>query len=145
MAALMGRISYQLIDSYWPTAAFKPDATKDVIKYSHWYNRVPKIVLSKTLISSPSKNLVVVSEKIAEQINLIKQQPGKNILMFGSPASFHTLMNFKLIDELWLLIHPVIFGHGILLKAGDAVKKLTLLTTKKLASGIMAVQYRVNE
>lgn len=99
-AALMGRISYQLLDRYWPTAASKPDATKNVIKYSHWYNRVTKIILSKTLKSSPSKNLVVISESIAQQISVLKQQPGKDILMFGSPASLRVLMNLQLVDEL---------------------------------------------
>jgi len=90
--ALFGRITYQLLDGDWPTAANKPNATKNEIKYSNWYNKVPKIVLSKTLQISNKKNTTVISENIAHEINKIKNQPGKDILIFGSPTTVHSLI-----------------------------------------------------
>ena len=86
-AALFGRISYQLLNSHWPTNAGKPGATKNEIKYSNWYNAVPKFVLSKTLQPNQSDKTIIISDNIETEINLIKQQPGKTILIFGSPTA----------------------------------------------------------
>ncbi len=80
------------MDGDWPTAANKPNATKNEIKYSNWYNKVPKIVLSKTLQISNKKNTTVISKNIAHEINKIKNQPGKDILIFGSPTTVHSLI-----------------------------------------------------
>jgi dihydrofolate reductase len=143
-AALFGRVSYQLLESDWPTAAIRPHATKNVIKYSNWYNSVPKIVLSKTLQLSDTKNTFVISDNIAEAINKIKTQPGKNILLFGSPGTVHSLIEQNLLDGVWLLIHPVIFGEGIpLFKGLKKVTKLTLAKTKQLSNGMMALNYDI--
>src|SRR5687767_14149817 len=89
-AALLGRVSYQLLDSEWPTAASKPEAPKNVIKYSNWYNSVSKFVLSRSLKNNNSANTYIISENIEQEINYLKQQPGKNILIFGSPTAAHS-------------------------------------------------------
>lgn len=147
-AALFGRVSYQLLDSDWPTAANKPNATKSVIKYSNWYNRVPKIVLSKTLQSGKSKNTTIIRENISAEINKIKQSRNggsKSILMFGSPTAVHSLIELDLSDGFWQLIHPVIFGQGIPLFKENIKKiiKLNLSTTKRLSNGTIALNYYV--
>jgi dihydrofolate reductase len=147
-AALFGRRSYQLLDSDWPTAADRPNATKGVINYSNWYNRVPKYVLSGTLQSGNSANTHIITGNIFDAINKIKQ-PGdggnKNILMFGGPEAARSLIELDLIDGFWLLIHPVIFGQGIPLFKNDSKKvmKLTLAATKQLSNGMMALNYYV--
>jgi len=112
-AALFGRVSYQLLNGAWPTKAGRPDATKNEIKYSNWYNSVPKYVLSKTIQANPSEKTIIISNNIKTEINFIKQQPGKTILMFGSPTAADTLFDLNLIDSFWIIVHPIIFGKGI--------------------------------
>src|SRR5690348_5224520 len=81
-AALFGRISYELLDSYWPTAKDRAGATKSEIEYSTWYNHAEKIVFSRTL-TERKNNTTIISSNISNAIIKIKQQPGKNILIFG--------------------------------------------------------------
>ena len=145
-AALFGRVSYQLLDSDWPTAASKPDATKNVIKYSKWYNSVSKFVLSKSLKNKNSANTYIISENPESEINYIKQQPGKNILIFGSPTAVHSLFELNLIDSLWIIVHPVIFGKGIpFFRSMENIIKLDLVASKQLSNGTLCHKYLVGK
>ncbi len=142
--ALFGRISYKLLDSYWPTARDLPNATKNKIAYSNWYNNAKKIVISKTMPEAYSNNMVIIAKNISTEIIKIKQQPGKNILIFGSPATSQSLINAGLVDSYWIFINPIIFGQGIPLFEGIKNKiKLRLLTTKQFFNGEIALNYIV--
>jgi dihydrofolate reductase len=144
-AALFGRVSYQLLNSYWPTAASRPDATRNMIKYSNWYNAVSKFVLSKTLKTGDSENTYVISENIEAEINSIKPRPGKNILIFGSPTACQSLFELNLIDNFWIIVHPVIFGQGIsFFKEDKKVIKVELVTSQQLTNGTLCNKYLVN-
>jgi dihydrofolate reductase len=145
-AALLGRKSYQLLEEGWQSAATRPNATKNEIKYSNWYNRVPKIVLSKTLPPDTEKKRVVLSENVAHEIVRLKSQSDQDILVFGSPTVVHFLMDQNLLDGIWLIIHPVFFGKGIPL-FGDQqkVSKCTLSQTKQLSTGTIAVRYDIQK
>jgi dihydrofolate reductase len=143
--ALFGRISYQLLESYWPTAKDRPNATKSEIKYSNWYNKAKKIVISKTMTAGNLTNTTIISGNISNEIIKIKEQAGKNILIFGSPAASQTLMQLDLIDSYWIFVNPIIFGKGIPLFAGLTNKtKLTLLTTRQFSNGEIALNYTVD-
>src|SRR3954467_5442963 len=83
--ALYGRVTYQIMDSYWPTAADQPNATKHDIQHSQWYNSVEKIVLSRTMQDTGLKKVSLVHDNLHEEITKRKQQQGKNIVIFGSP------------------------------------------------------------
>jgi dihydrofolate reductase len=141
-AAMFGRVSYELLESHWPTAASKPDATSNMIKYSNWYNSASKIVLSKTLSKDNLKNVVIISDDLFPQINKIKRQDGKDILIFGSPTTVHQLLDQNIIDNIWLIVHPVIFGEGIpLFRTRDHVIKFTLSLSHQLANGTLCNKY----
>lgn len=145
--ALFGRKSYELLNGYWPTAFQLPGVNKDVIHYSNWYNRVPKFVLSATLAESNDENTFIVRQNTKERIEQIKQ-PGeygnKNILIFGSPSAVHSLLEMNLIDGIWLIIHPVLFGKGIpLFKDRLAVNSLSSLVNKQLPNGVICVYYAI--
>jgi dihydrofolate reductase len=143
-AALFGRISFQLLNNNWPTAGQQPGASEYIVKYSNWYNHVSKYVLSKTLHSSQPENATVISEDIASRINALKKEQGKNILVFGSPTTVHSLIELKLLDSFWLLIHPVMFGQGIeLFKNNSVHTKLNLVSTKHFDSGMMGIHYSI--
>lgn len=142
--ALYGRVTFDMMENYWPTAGDKPSATEHDKEHSSWYNKVEKIVLSRTLEQTNFKNTKVIGSDIAQEIERIKNGTGKNILIFGSPGAVHTLMNYNLIDEYWLFINPVILGNGIKLFSGikDRVT-LKLVETKKFGIGVIALNYLV--
>jgi len=141
--ALYGRVTYLMMEAYWPTAGEKPDAGKHDKDHSVWYNNVAKIVLSKTLNETGLRNTKVISDKLPENINKLKQLPGKNILIFGSPRASHTLLNLGLIDEYWIFMNPVLLGKGIpLFKNVTDTVKLKLLESKTFTSGVVALHYR---
>ena len=145
-AAMFGRISYELLESDWPTAAGKPDATKNMIKYSNWYNSASKIVLSKTLSKDNLKNVVIISDDLLPEINKIKKQDGKDILIFGSPTAVHQLLDQNIIDNIWLIVHPVIFGEGIpLFRSRDHVIKFTLSLSHQLSNGTLCNKYALRD
>jgi dihydrofolate reductase len=140
-AAMFGRISYQLLESDWPTAGSKPGATKNIIKYSDWYNSASKIIFSRTLKDN-LKNATIISGNLLPQINKIKEQNGKDILIFGSPTIAHELMNLNTIDHIWLIVHPVIFGDGIpLFRTRNHNIQFTLSYSHQLPNGVICNKY----
>jgi dihydrofolate reductase len=141
-AALYGRVTYQMMENYWPKAGEKPGATKHDIEHSKWYNSVYKIVLSKTLKEAGLKNTKVISGNLADNINRIKHQDGKNILIFGSPSASNSLLKEGLIDEFWIFLNPIIVGKGMpLFKDLTDRIKLGLLDTKTFSNGVIALHY----
>src|SRR6187397_2596854 len=102
--ALYGRVTYQLMESYWPTAADKPTASKHDIEHSKWYSKVHKVVLSKTMNGADLTNTKIISDNLSDSINEIKKRGDKDILLFGSPTATHSLIQLNLIDGYWLLL-----------------------------------------
>lgn len=144
--ALYGRVTYQMMEGYWPGAGEKPAASKHDIEHSRWYNKVHKVVLSKTMKDADLNNTKIISDNIAEQMNEIKQSGSgsEEILLFGSPTATHSLMQLNLIDGYWLFVNPIILGRGIPLFAGIEDKiRLKLLTTRQFTSGVTELNYIV--
>ncbi len=140
--ALYGRVTYEMMQSYWPTAGEKPNASKHDKEHSAWYNKVSKIVLSKTISEKGLNNTTVISDQLADNINKIKNQDGKNILIFGSPGASQSLLNQGLIDEFWLFVNPIILGKGMpLFKDITGKTKLKFVESKTFASGVIALHY----
>lgn len=142
--ALYGRVTYQMMESYWPTAGDGPEASQHDIDHSKWYNNAQKIVLSKTMQQAQSANTIVISDNVIENLNTIKQQPGSEILLFGSPTATHALIRQNLIDGYWLFVNPIVLGEGIPLFTGIKDKiKLQLLATRQFTSGVTELNYTV--
>lgn len=143
--ALYGRVTYQMMESFWPTAADKPTATRHEIEHSKWYKKAYKVVLSKTMNDAGLTNTTIVSDNLSERINEIKQQEGKDILLFGSPTATHSLIQLNLIDGYWLFVNPIILGQGVPLFSGIKNKiKLQLLTTRRFTCGVTELSYIVD-
>ena len=143
--ALYGRVTYQMMESYWPAAGDEPDASKHDIDHSTWYNKAHKVVLSKTLKEADLTNTTIISDNLSDRINEIKQQPGSEILLFGSPTATHSLIQQNLIDGYWLFVNPIILGQGIPLFVGIKDKTgLKLLTTRQFTSGVTELNYTVD-
>ena len=145
--ALYGRVTYQMMEAYWPTAADKPAATRHDIEHSKWYSKVHKVVLSKTMNpdSYRETNTTIISDNLSDRISEIKQQAGEDILLFGSPTATHSLIQQNLIDGYWLFVNPIILGRGIPLFVDIKDKiKLKLLNTHQFTSGVTELNYTVD-
>jgi dihydrofolate reductase len=144
--ALYGRVTYQMMEAYWPTAGNQPAATKHDIEHSRWYNKVAKIILSKTMRGANLPNTTIISDNAPNEINKIKQQPGKEIIIFGSPSAAHSLMSENLIDDYWLFVNPILLGKGIPLfnDIKDRVK-LKLAATNVFSSGVVCLHYEMSK
>ena len=143
--ALYGRVTYEMMEGYWPTAADSPTATRHDIEHSKWYSKVHKVVLSKTMKDEGLTNTKIISDNLWDSIHEIKQQAGSDILLFGSPTATHSLMQQNLIDGYWLFVNPIILGRGIPLFADIKHKtKLKLLTTRQFICGVTELNYIVD-
>lgn len=145
--ALYGRVTYQMMENYWPTAADKPNATKHDIEHSTWYSKSHKVVLSKTMNATCLTNTKIISDNLPDQINELKKSHNSNnkdILLFGSPTATHSLMEQNLIDGYWLFVNPIILGKGIPLFANVKDKiKLNMVTTRPFSCGVTELNYAV--
>jgi dihydrofolate reductase len=142
--ALYGRVTYQMMEAYWPTAAEQPNASKHDHEHSRWYKTARKIVLSKTLADNNHANTKIIRSDLCGEITLLKQGAGSEILVFGSPSATHALMAENLIDEYWIFINPVLLGQGIpLFKNIETRTALKLVKNKIFASGVVCLHYEV--
>jgi dihydrofolate reductase len=147
--ALYGRVTFQMMEGYWPTAGQQPGASKHDIEHSKWYSKAHKVVLSKTITEEGLANTTIISDNLPERLNEIKQRENsgsEDILLFGSPTATHSLMQLGLIDGYWLFVNPVILGQGIPLYNGSQEKvQLQLITTRQFTSGVTELNYLVKK
>ncbi len=140
--ALYGRGTYEIMQSYWPTAAENPNATKHDIEHSLWYNQVDKIVVSRTIKDTGNPRTRIISENVIGEIRKLKNTTGMEIIMFGSPTLAHSLMEEDLIDHYWLFVNPILLGKGIpLFKDIKQTIDLELCESKIFASGVVCLHY----
>ncbi len=140
--ALYGRVTYQMMESYWPTAGDQPTATKHDIEHSKWYNGVAKVVVSRTMKGAKLPNTRIVGDHLTDEISELKRGSGKEIVMFGSPSVGHSLMTDHLIDDYWLFVNPVLLGRGIpLFKDITGRTALRLVASHAFSSGVVCLHY----
>jgi dihydrofolate reductase len=139
---LYGRTTWKMMDSYWPSAADKPNATRHDKDHSLWYNSIDKIVLSNTMTGQNAGKTIFIGGDIIQQVKGLKQKNGKDILIFGSPSVVRALMKDNLIDDYWLFVNPVILGQGIsMFSRLDSRIELMHKTTKSFSCGVTAMHF----
>jgi dihydrofolate reductase len=130
-AFLVGRVTYEMLASYWPNQKNNEMGVADRL------NSAPKYVVSSTLKKAEWNNSTIINEDVVEEVTKLKQQPGQDILMFGSATLVQSLMEADLIDEYRFLVHPTIMGGGKrFFKEGMLATKLKLVKTETLNSGV---------
>jgi dihydrofolate reductase len=135
---LFGRVTYEMMASYWPTSAAKTDDPVVAAKM----NDLPKIVFSKTLSTLDWQNTRLIKNNFLEEMLKLKQQPGKNLIIFGSSDLAVTFMENGLIDEYRVMVNPVVLGAGkTLFKGINGRRDLKLLKTKLFDSGNVLFYY----
>jgi len=136
---LFGRVTYNMMASFWPTPAGK--SANPV--FAEVSNNSAKIVFSSTLKKADWQNTEVVRELRKDELLKLKQRPSKNMMIFGSGPIVEQLTNLDLIDEYQLMINPVILGKGKpLFKDIQGRMKLKLVNTKTFSSGVVLLQYQ---
>lgn len=139
---IFGRITYQLMESYWPAVVKNPTANAPMDEFAVLIDNISKIVFSRTLKNVDWKNTELKTEIIAEEILELKQQAGKDILV-GSPSLIVALSQLGLIDEYQISIHPVVLGSGLpLFKNIKDTINLKLLKTKTFDCGVVTLYYQ---
>jgi dihydrofolate reductase len=135
---LLGRVTYEEWAPYWPTSTDEP--------YASHINNTPKYVASTTLKKLEWQNSTLIRGSVADEIARLKQQPGNDIGVAGSPTLVRWLLRNDLLDELTLMVHPVIAGRGNrLFEDGSDLKRLGLVDSKITRTGVAVLTYRAHE
>jgi dihydrofolate reductase len=136
---LFGRRTYELMASYWPT----PAAAEDDPRVAAKMNGLPKLVVSRTLQKAEWADTRIISDDVAGELAKLKQQPGKDIAIFGSSDLTVNLLRLGLVDELRLMVSPVVLGDGkSLFRTADERIGLRLSATRAFRSGNVLLSYR---
>ena len=138
---IYGRITYQLMESYWPMVVKNPTGNKPTDEFGVLIDNIPKIVFSHTLKNVNWKNAKLAKKDLKEEVVELKNQAGHYILA-GSRSMIVTLLNLNLIDEFQICVQPIILGNGLpLLKNITDRINLKLLKTKTFSSGSIVLYY----
>jgi dihydrofolate reductase len=135
-ALLLGRVTYEALAAFWP---HQPGGTPMV----DYINSVRKLVVSTTLEEVEWNNSTLIRGNVAEEIARLKRQPGKNITILGSAALVRSLLRDGLLNELQLMVFPVVLGSGKrLFEDGGDRKDLELVVSKTFGTGVLYLTYR---
>ncbi|MDR3697007.1 dihydrofolate reductase family protein [Mucilaginibacter sp.] len=136
---LMGRVTYEFFSAYWPAKTIADDPAADFM------NKSTKIVFSKTLTEVPWgkwDNISLVKDDLVATVSKLKEESGKNIVIFASSGIISTLSQADLVDEYRFIVNPVIFGQGKPLFDGITTRHpLKLKSANALRSGIVVLDY----
>jgi dihydrofolate reductase len=127
---VFGRITYELMASYWPT----PAAMKSFPVVAEHMNNLRKVVFSRTLDQASWNNTTLIKSGLAEEIRKMKQEPGDDMVIMGSGSIVSQLAQERLIDEYQIVLTPVVLGEGRTMFEGIK-EKLTLKRTKTRSFG----------
>jgi dihydrofolate reductase len=140
---LLGRVTYQSFAGSWPHVPDNPNVSEGEKEYARKLNAMRKLVFSRTLESVEWNNSTLVKEVVPEDIEKLKHEPGRDMVIYGSASLVRTLTNLGLIDEYQILVHPVILGSGKpLFQDIQHQVKLKLVNTKTHPSGVVVLSYQ---
>jgi len=139
-AFLDGRVSYELMAEFWPTADSDPTSTAPMVEFARIWREMPKIVFSRTL-ERADWNTTILRDVVPDEIRALKAQPGGDLALGGADLAA-TFLRHDLVDELRLYVHPVVIGRGTpLFKPSDARIELRLAETRTFGNGVVLLRY----
>jgi dihydrofolate reductase len=139
-AFLDGRVTYELMASFWPTADQDPSATATVAEFARIWRDMPKLVFSRTL-ERADWNTTIIRDVVPEEIMALKAQTGGDLVLGGADLAA-TFMRHDLIDEYRIYVHPVLIGRGKpLFRRSDARINLQLAETRTFGNGVVFLRY----
>jgi dihydrofolate reductase len=140
-ALLMGRVNFQLMDSFWPTFDSDPSVTGPMAEFAGIWREMPKIVFSRTLEEVDDPKATIRHEIDVEEMTALKAEPGGDMVVGGADlgAAFRRL---DLIDEYRIYVHPVLVGRGRrLFEESDTMTGLRLDGTRTFGNGVVMLRY----
>lgn len=136
---LFGHRTYDIMKSFWPT----PQATNLIPEVAKFMNETPKVVASHQAFEPGWENVTVFSGIVVAQIEELKAQPGGTISVFGSSDLCKSLISAGLLDELQIIVNPVVLGQGVSLFAGlPEMARFALTNTRVFESGAVMLIYK---
>lgn len=140
-AFLDGRVTYELMAGFWPTADADPKASRPVAEFARIWRDMPKIVFSRTL-ERADWNTTIARDVIVEDIMALKAQPGGDLVLGGADLAA-TFRRLDLIDEYRIYVHPVLIGAGRpLFRESDTRTGLRLAQTRTFGNGVVLLDYQ---
>jgi dihydrofolate reductase len=133
---LLGRRTYQEFADFWPNQPSDEEFADQI-------NSIPKLVASTTLDRVDWQNSTLIRGNVAEELAKLKEQPGKDINVTGSVTLVQSLLRDDLLDELGLLVHPIVVGTGKrLFEPGSGQIPLTLVDSQTFSTGVVSLTYQ---
>jgi dihydrofolate reductase len=147
---LFGRIAYEELAQFWPTAGtsspgqapggFTSDANR--IEFARLMNSIPKLVLSRTLKHLHWGPGRVIGGDLAAEIDALKREPGRDLVLFAGASAASTCIELDLLDEYLLYVHPLILGQGLsLFHQVRSERALELVQSKAYPCGVVHLHY----
>jgi len=139
-AFLDGRVTYELMAGFWPTADADPSSTAPMVEFARIWRDMPKIVYSRTL-ERADWNTTIVRDVVPAEVMALKAQPGGDMALGGADLA-GAFMRHDLIDEFRIYVHPIVIGQGKpLFQASDKQLSLKLAETRTFGNGVVLLRY----
>ncbi|MDH6624810.1 dihydrofolate reductase [Streptomyces sp. LBL] len=137
---LSGRVTYELMAEYWPTADSDPEIPAVMAEFAGLWREIPKIVYSRTLERADWKT-TVVREVVPEEVQALKEQPGGDLALSGADLS-GAFLRHDLVDEFRVYVHPVLVGAGKpLFPQSDTLRSLNITESHTFGNGVVLLHY----
>jgi len=138
-AAVYGRTTYGMMRSYWPTVLNDEKAPQDRRAHARWVEAAEKITFSRSLKTSDWNNVHLKQD--VRDITALKQQPGRNLLIFGSPGLVRSFQALDAIDEYWMYLNPVLLGAGVRFFDDAHKTRFRIADARRLEPDVMRFHY----
>ena len=143
---ILGRVMYPDYESYWSAALNNESSPANEVKFARLAKQSQHLLISTTVKQVSWDNTSIISDNISEEILTLKQQPGKNMVIWGGAMLASTFINLNLVDEYRLLVNPAILGSGKYLFSNlEALHKLQLIHSRTFASGGALLHYQARK
>lgn len=134
-AILLGRLTYEAFITFWP------HQTHNEFGFAEHLNHIPKYVVSTTLKVAEWNNSFIIRDSVVQEVTTLKSQHGGIIGVTGSATLIQTLLAAGLVDELHLLVFPLLLGNGLRLFQGDFAGAMKLVESRAFPSGVVLLSY----
>ncbi|MFG2888483.1 dihydrofolate reductase family protein [Streptomyces sp. NPDC048248] len=140
-AFLSGRVTYELMADFWPTADSDPESTPLMAEFAGIWRDMPKVVYSRSL-ERADWNTTIVRDVVVEDVLELKAQPGGDLALGGADLAA-AFMRHDLVDEYRIYVHPVLIGRGRpLFRESDVTVPLHLAETRPFGNGVVLLRYQ---
>jgi dihydrofolate reductase len=136
-AAVYSRVTHDMMRGYWPTLLDKPDSRE--VRHARWVEQIPKLTFSRSMRDCDWNNVHL--RRDAREILADKQQPGKDLLIFGSPGLVRAFLALDAIDEFWIFQNPILLGAGLPYFDGAKKTRLKLVNQRPFENGVVRLHY----